>query len=154
METKTISIVHAREEYICHQCNCVTHSCAGLAKTLFDKYEYANCYATRWEPDIPGTIHYAMAPENNLQNIINMFAQYHPGAPREGSDPGDSSEHRKKYFIDCLKAVKKLNPKSLAFPIRIGCGLAQGSWEWYSSILQKFEDSTKIRIVLYDYSPK
>jgi len=149
METKHLDILKAREEYICHQCNCVSHGAAGLAAVLFANYTYADCYSTRWEPDKPGTINVARGGEPCEPNIINMFAQYNPGKPRDDDPVGDSAEHRKKYFISCLREIKKLNPKSLAFPAKIGCGLGGGNWEWYSSALQKFEEATKIPITIY-----
>ena len=108
METKHLDILKAREEYICHQCNCVTHSAAGLAAVLFANYSYADCYSTRIEPDVPGTIHYAKGNDPCDPNIINMFGQYNPGKPRDDSPVGDSAEHRKKYFLDCLRDRKSV----------------------------------------------
>jgi O-acetyl-ADP-ribose deacetylase (regulator of RNase III) len=150
METKHCDILKAREEYICHQCNCVSHGAAGLAAIIFANYSYADCYSTRWEPDKPGTIHLAKGYDPNEPNIINMFAQYNPGKAREDGEVGDTEEHRKKYFLDCLRAIKKLNPKSLAMPHKIGCGLAGGDHTWYYKAIEKFEESTKITIVMYD----
>ena len=151
METKHLDILLSREEYICHQCNCVSHGAAGLAATLFNKYSYADIYSVRWEPDIPGTIHYSLAPEPCDKNIINMFGQLFPGGPsdKELNGFGDTEDHRKKYFLDCLRSIKKLKPKSLAFPNRVGCNLALGDWAWYSSALIKFEEATKIPITIY-----
>lgn len=149
MEVHVGNLLDAREQYICHQCNCVTYTAAGVAAQLFEKYSYADCYSTRIEADKPGTIHYAKGSEPCEANIINMFSQLHPGKPRDVDPVGDSAEHRKKYFIMCLREIKKLTPKSLAMPWKIGCGMAAGSWEWYEAALQKFEEATKIPITLY-----
>ncbi len=150
MEVKHLDILDARDEYICHQCNCVSHGAAGLAASLFRKYSYADCYSTRFEPDKPGTIHMAKGTEPIHPAIINMFGQVFPGGPsdKQLNDFGDTEEHRKKYFLDCLRTIKKLNPKSLAFP-KIASGLALGDWIWFSSALQKFETATKIPITIY-----
>ena len=44
----------AQEQYIAHQCNCVTKRAAHLAKDMFAKYPYANIYKGRTQPDKPG----------------------------------------------------------------------------------------------------
>lgn len=151
METKHCDILRANDQYICHQCNCVSHGSAGLAAAIFAKHSYADCYSTRFEPDVPGTINVAKGYEPIDPIIINMFGQLFPGGPseKEINGFGDTEAHRKKYFLDCLRAIKKLNPKSLAIPNKISCGLALGSWAWYSAALIKFEESTKIPITIY-----
>lgn len=52
------NILNSREKYICQQCNCVTKSTKGLAKSIIDKYIWANPYKDRNKNnyDTPGTI--------------------------------------------------------------------------------------------------
>lgn len=52
------NILNSREMYICQQCNCVTKSAKGLAKSIIDKYIWANPYEDRNKNnyDTPGTI--------------------------------------------------------------------------------------------------
>ena len=130
------NILNASEDYIAHQCNCVTHNAAGVAAQIFQKWSYADCYATRWEQDTPGTITMGLGEKN----IINMFAQVYPGPPKDPNDPIDGFTARKKYFIQCLKQIADMIPQKsrIAFPAGIGCGLAQGDPKFYEAALNKF----------------
>jgi O-acetyl-ADP-ribose deacetylase (regulator of RNase III) len=144
------NLLSADEEYVCHQCNCVTRSAGGVAQAIFAKWSYADCYATRWAPDKPGTIHY-VKPSKDYRGVINMFAQYYPGSPQKADDPMDGFQMRKNYFVSCLKEIPKLKPKSLAFPKFVGCCIAGGVWEDYLKMLTKFSDVTNIPITLYEF---
>ncbi len=148
------SILMADQQYICHQCNCVSTKTAGLAKKLFEIYPWANSYLQRKEPSILGTIQIFNVPyvsgdepQDNV-GIINMYAQYYPGIPNQTND---SNLIRLNSFIKCLKCIIQIPElKSLAFPYKIGCGLAGGNWEQYENLLQKFSNLLKhIDIVLY-----
>jgi len=149
----TGNILSAEEQYIAHQCNCVTTTSAGLAKIIFTKWTHAECYYIRWAPDKPGTIEVRGDGKYHGRLIINMFAQYNPGKPPSADDPLDGFQARKKYFIMCLNEIKKLNPVSIAFPLYIGAGMAGGDHNFYKSALTKFADSN-INVVLYDLPPK
>ena len=144
------NILSAPEEYIAHQCNCVTHTASGIAQAIFTKWSYSDCYSIRWENDIPGTIEVRCGHLPQHKNIINMFAQYNPGKPINPDCPHDGYQARKKYFVMCLMEIKKLKPKSVAFPVRIGCGLAGGDWNFYNLALEKFAQG-EINVVLYDF---
>ena len=48
------SILNVEDQYIVHQLNCLTNRSAGLAKSMFDKFPYANVYAYRTYPHTPG----------------------------------------------------------------------------------------------------
>ena len=147
IQTIEKNILNATEEYICHQCNCVTREAAGLAAQLFQKWSYADCYSTRWEPDMPGTINIA----SERKSIINMFAQVYPGAPKDPNDKHDGFQARKKYFIYCLRAIAlNVEPNSsLAFPYKIGCGMAGGDWAFYELAINKFATINKLRVTFY-----
>lgn len=134
------------EQYIVHQCNCLTKGAAGLAKVLFDKYPYANVYADRTEPSVPGTID-VRGDCIFDRGIINLFGQYYPGGPT-GDEP---REQRVTWFINGLLAIKQLEwVESLAFPYQIGCGIAGGDWNRYNRILDKFaEKNPHIKMRIY-----
>lgn len=56
LNIRTGDLLQATEQYIAHQCNCVSRGARGLAKTLFAKYPHANVYQSRKSPSQPGTI--------------------------------------------------------------------------------------------------
>jgi O-acetyl-ADP-ribose deacetylase (regulator of RNase III) len=141
------NILSSQEQYIAHQCNCVTTYAAGLADVIFQKWSYADCYQIRWVSDVPGTID-VRGDGKSLRYVVNMFAQYNPGKPHNGDDVKDGYMARKRYFISCLNEIKKLKPQSVAFPLLVGCGLAGGDHSFYKSALEKF--SLQTDVVLYD----
>lgn len=129
IEIVTGSIIDAKEQYIAHQCNCLTNKSAGTAKAIFDAFPYANTYATRVEADVPGKI-IVLGNGKDQRYVINMFGQYYPGKPKYPNSALDGTFIREKYFHQCLLRVSKLDGlKSIAFPWRIGCNLGGGVWE-------------------------
>lgn len=149
-------IFSGTERYLCHQCNCVTTRSAYMAKSVFDKFPYADVYTQRTTPDKPGTIE---VRDNGLRSrrIVNMFGQYYPGKPRYPNSPKDGFGARIKYFRRCLYQMSQLlvGPNvSFAFPWRIGCGAAGGDWGRYIEILKDFEshinkDDIEANVVIY-----
>lgn len=125
-------------DYISHQCNATSvGQAAGIAKVIFEKYPYADCYLDRTEPSIPGTIQ-VCGDRLVERGIINMFSQYYPGGiPRNNEK--DNEPLRKKWFHQCLKEIANL-PKfnSIALPDHVGCGIAGGDWDWYLEQIEKF----------------
>ena len=81
-----------------------------------------------------------------------MFGQVNPGKPKIPDDPIDGFQVRKKYFVECLKKIGEMNPKSVAMPWEIGCGMAGGDWEFYKKVIDKFSESYKV--VLYKLPEK
>lgn len=84
------------------------------------------------------------------RRVINMCGQIHPGRPRApGSN--DSARDRERYFGQCLEAIGRLkNVTSVAFPHKIGCGLAGGSWRNYEALLRNFAAAhPQVRVVVY-----
>jgi len=138
------NVLDAKEDYICHQCNCITSNSMGLAKDLFERYPHANTYRNRrrYQPDThdkPGTILVA-------DRIINMFAQLSPGKPTKQ----ETRSMRLHWFEQCLTHISQLpNIKSIAMPSHIGCGLAGGDWKVYRGLLQQFVQDHNITVVLY-----
>lgn len=69
-----------------------------------------------------------------------MFAQIGPG---KGRNPADSAQQRLQYFRSCLQQLEQDLPADarIAFPYKIGCGLAGGNWDLYLVELQQFARS-------------
>ena len=158
--TKHGNILNCSESVILHQCNCVSTKPVGLANSIFNKYPYANIYKNRIEEYYtpkelglytPGTI----IVSYGHKIIINLFGQLNPGKP----NIIETSNKRQAYFLKGLKDIDAWlidHPeiKSIAVPYKIGCGMAGGNWETYSSYLQCFaDDHPNIDIVIYQLTP-
>lgn len=136
----TGDLLEATEQYIAHQCNCVTNTAAGLAYYLFRKYPHSNVYFFRTSHSTPGTIQVCGDGVNN-RYVINMYSQYYPGGAWDDFE-NDHYELRKDYFKNCLSEISKIpNIQSIAFPYKIGCGIAGGKWEDYLEMLNEFADN-------------
>lgn len=158
IEIITGNLLDAKEKYICHQCNCVSHMAAGVAKAIFDKFPYSDIYSIRHKGqdmiahDVPGT---NIIKGNGIDQrfVVNMLSQYYPG----GSYPhyeNDNTKSRQQYFHKCLKSLAKVpDLDSVAFPAGIGCGLAAGDWEWYYGTIKNFasyiEKMQHAKVVIY-----
>jgi O-acetyl-ADP-ribose deacetylase (regulator of RNase III) len=145
------NLLEAEERFIAHQCNCISIGSAGLAKSLFRKFPYANVYCTRKKrgEDKMGTIT-VCGNGSGKRYVINMFAQYNPGGPDKGRD---SPKGREFYFALCLRQIVSYNAitpiVSIAFPFKIGCGLAGGSWNNYFKMLNDFSDKNGFEVTIY-----
>jgi O-acetyl-ADP-ribose deacetylase (regulator of RNase III) len=152
IEIVTGDLLLATEKYIAHQCNCITQNSSGVAKAIFDKFPYANTYATRTEPDALTTIK-ILGNGQDQRYVINMFAQYYPGKPKYPHSSKDGIEIRGKYFHKCLLKIARIkNLESIAFPWRIGCNLGGGVWAHYLGNLTNFADFVEkqgVRVVIY-----
>src|SRR5574342_67230 len=131
-------LFNSQEKYLAHQCNCITNRAAHLAKDVFEKYPYADIYTERKNPDKPGTI-IVRGNGEDQRYVVALLAQYYPGKSRYPTNDLDGTEARKKYFFYSLKELsKEPNLESIAFPWKIGCGAAGGSWNFYLGIITKF----------------
>jgi O-acetyl-ADP-ribose deacetylase (regulator of RNase III) len=154
IEIITGDLLDAKEQYIAHQCNCLTQNSAGIAKAIFDKFPHADSYAARKEADTMGTIKiFGDGKENRY--VINMFTQFYPGKAKYPTSRKDGTQARQEAFNSCLWHMIGIdNLESIAFPYRIGCNLAGGDWEgFYLPILDRFssamKEHKKVRVVLY-----
>ena len=142
-------------KYIAHQCNCVSKGYSGLARTVFEKYPWANTYGSNkrkcGDIDIMG---------NGMDKrfVINMYSQYSPGKPSiHSSDP---YRLRLIWFQECLNKIREMdNLESIAFPYNIGCGLAGGKWEDYKKMIEDFDmncefELRNVKIYIIKYTGK
>ena len=131
-------------QIIAQQCNCKSKTCKGLSEDIANKYPYADFYSTRKEDSNPGTIKVVGSPKKGERYVCAMFAQLNPGKPKKG----DTSSQREGWFKECLGRISlKKGVKSVAFPYKIGCGLAGGNWVAYSSMIEKWaEENPNIKV--------
>lgn len=131
-------LLESEAKYIVHQTNCVSKSGAGLAHHLFKKFPYADTYKNREKEDTPGTI-VVRGNGEDQRFVINLMGQYYPGGLM--ADGPDTQKNRRSHFYKALFEISKLDSlESVAFPYRIGCGIAGGDWDWYFDMLLKFSD--------------
>lgn len=132
-------LLDATEQYIGHQTNCLSKSAAGLAKSLFDKFPYANSYVDREDEDVLGSIKIFGNGEDK-RFIINMYAQFYPGHSKYPDSIKDGIKTREKAFHQCLLKIARLpDLKSIALPYLIGCALGGGDWLHYLETLKNFD---------------
>jgi O-acetyl-ADP-ribose deacetylase (regulator of RNase III) len=135
-------------QYIVHQTNCISSGAAGLACWLFEKYPWANIYHERTigrYRHIPGNIYIRKDEALSEPHVINAMGQFIPGGPGEAALNNvryeETAKMRAAYFISCLQKIMKINDlKSIAFPYKIGCGNAEGDWEYYQKLINSFAD--------------
>lgn len=144
------NLLDATEQFIIHQCNCVTNQAKTLAKQIFDKYPYANTYKKRSNNkltyNVPGTID-IMGNGTDKRYIINMYSQFYP---QKAKFSNDSYEKRLIWFRDCLDQIYKIpNLESIALPYNIGCGVAGGNWEKYYNEIVIFANKIKKQVTIY-----
>jgi len=147
-------------KYLAHQCNCISVGAFGIAKVLFEKYSYADIYISRegvpfeqlpLSGEEPGNI---VIKGNGVDEryIINMLAQFWPGGVRYPYSAKDGYIARQRYFKDCLLKITKIEDlESIAFPYKIGCGIAGGNWEIYEKLIDIFASKVKADVYVYRF---
>lgn len=136
-------------QIIAQQCNCITKQGKGLSADIAAKFPHADFYSKRTKPSVPGTIE--VRGGNGKRWVCAMYAQYRPGGPNKG----DSVEDRVGWFQECLDRISKIkNLRHIAFPDKIGCGLAQGDWTTYYTMLYSFaEQNPTVRVTIVSRDP-
>ena len=82
-----------------------------------------------------------------------MFAQYSYGKP--GSyyfyARNETFESRENAFSQCLEAMDRI-PKDavIAFPYRIGCGLAGGNFKNYLKMIEELAKDREGKVIIVD----
>lgn len=156
-------------DIIVHQVNCVTKIGKGLSKSIFDKYPYANYYKIRKHiPDEPGKT-VILKPKKGEKGpmVGNLTGQFYPSRPggyykkfyhfktKDIKIPDDSKEDREQWFSIGLEDLEKQLDKikknkeniEIAFPYKIGSGMAGGNWNNYYKILEEWGNKREDFIV-------
>lgn len=139
-------ILNAKEQYICHQCNCTSVNAKGLAKTIFRRFPWSRVYhkdRSSWL----GEIRISQSPLKSTPSVIHMFAQDKPG----GYNGSPYVKHsRRMLFKGCLEKIAQVpGIKSLAFPKGIGCGLAGRDWDAYLALITTFAMKYGLHVRIY-----
>lgn len=150
------NLLECPHKYICHQVNCVSSYAAGIARCIFDQFPYSDIYSHREkcgrdELPLPGEEPGNIIVKGNGKDerfVINMLAQFYPGAPKYIDSPKDGFIARQNYFKRCLSKIEDIiDLDSVAFPYKIGCGIADGNWNIYEKLIDDFAKNMKYRDV-------
>jgi O-acetyl-ADP-ribose deacetylase (regulator of RNase III) len=146
-------LLEADDDYIVHQCNCMTKSAAGIARVIFDKFPWANVYAERKDlkppliGQMPGNID-IRGDGKDCRLVIALFGQFYGGGPAVSPRQLDHFFARRQMFDRGLELILQKVPEdgTVAFPWQIGCGLAGGDWEgWYEPRLDQFAQHARLK---------
>jgi O-acetyl-ADP-ribose deacetylase (regulator of RNase III) len=153
IEIITGDLLEATEKYICHQTNCVsTGGAGGIARIIFDRFPYADCYTGRTENSLPGTLD-IRGNGQDQRYVVNLHGQVYPGGITYPHSKLDGQEARRKHFYHGLLRLAKVpDLESVAFNWRIGCGIAGGVWEHYLGVLTNFADyvgKSNVKVSIY-----
>jgi len=142
-------LLQATEQFICHQCNCVTNRSAHLARIVFQHFPYADIYSKRVIPDELGNI-VIRGNGKDQRYVIALLGQYYPGRSKYPRGKKDGVLTREVAFMHCLDKVLLIkNLRSVAFPWKIGCGAAGGDWETYRRLIKFFAELVKSPVKIY-----
>ncbi len=155
MDLKIIdgNLFDATEQYLCHQCNCITTKAAHLAAAMFARFPEADVYSPRQSSPTRGTPSIDEQPGMIAirGRVIALFGQYYPSFPRYPDSKRDGYAAREGYFKQCLQRITGIpGLKSIAFPFQIGCGAAGGDWAKYRHMIREFaEDNPTVKVRVY-----
>jgi hypothetical protein len=101
LEVKDGDLLAAPEQWLAHQCNCITRHAAHLARDVFNKFPYANIYSNRATgTNILGNV--VVSGGQGRRLVLALLGQLRPGRS-QGS--GDDYETRYKFFCNCLNQL-------------------------------------------------
>lgn len=125
---------------IVHQGNATSRRSAGLAKQIFRRYPWANVYTqAAGIRRAMGLVMVRSAPKMSATrgDIACIIGQLRPGPPPR-DDTRDTAEKRASAFRRGLKTLfADERWRVFNFPWGIGCGLAQGKWSRYKSMISE-----------------
>ena len=131
----------------------------GLAKILFEKFPHADVYAERvpfvkgTQYSVPGTIE-VRGDGADLENrgVVNLMGQDRGGKPKSKAQ----KERRAEWFASGLQAIAEMDHlESIAFPFKIGCGIAGGSWPRFRAMIEDLAAARPdVRVVIVSLPPK
>jgi len=115
--------------------------------------------ATAGTRGVPGEIVIDQPPADAkpVPAVVGLFAQWdygrasthrggrpsvYPGYCPDNDQVGDTNRNRIFWFRQCLESfavqLKDVEHPKVAFPYKIGCGLAQGNWDVYRQLIEEW----------------
>ena len=130
-------LLKASEDIIGHQVNCKGVMGSGVAKLIKEKYPEAfafykdKCNATVDKQELLGVCQLVESAKG--KTVANLFGQLKYGRGKEQYTDYAALEGA---LIDLKNRAMKTN-SSIALPFNIGCGLANGSWDVVSKMIDE-----------------
>lgn len=139
-------------DMMCHQVNCLGAFGRGIAYTIANNFpRVKDAYMTlvslcNQKKELLGTAQ--LCAIDNNKYIINLFGQYDYGASKNkiytDYNAFENSLKILSGYADSFKLTR------IAFPYKIGCGLANGDWQIIESYIFKLANSNKnLNIKIY-----
>lgn len=155
-----LTIYHV--DAICHQVNCLTVRSHGLSRQIALKYPWADIYqkrrpvakrnlATLETRGVPGTLR--IFSKSGCPAIVCFLSQWDFGRcqnirQRKISPYVDTKENRETWFRQCLQELAQTPFQTVAFPFKMGCGLAGGDWSFYFGLIKIFAKTSGKKIII------
>ena len=146
---------------ICHQVNCLTVKSHGLSRLIAEKYPWADIYSFRTQlgrrnlatldtRGVPGTIKVFERMSN--PSVVCFLSQWDYGkcgqAKRLIHPYKDTEDNRTLWFEQCLHELGQTHFNTIAFPFKIGCGLAGGHWNTYCKLIMNFANTYQKHVII------
>ena len=159
IEYKTGDIFEGPEKHIAHGCNAQGVMRSGIAAQIVAKHPYAfECYRKLYESQGNRLeLGQAIWVPSNGRMIINLITQEFYGrdpnrryVSYEAVRKGIRNINANAHFAQRIESMAKVTGRveTVAFPL-IGAGLANGSWNVISGIIE--EEATNFQPVVYLY---
>ena len=139
-------LLSCNEKYIVHNCHCERGTgsarARGLTKAIFDRYTYANVYASKKLERTPGTISVMGDGSARQRFVVNLYGQRLSG--RTFNRFLERADSRPEWFAQGLTQLAQIGSElcSVAFPHRIGCQMLEGGdWTVYRQLIEDFAES-------------
>lgn len=152
-EHVVIDLFDCKADMLVHQTNATATRAKGLSSAMFHRFPYSNVYGSRkyGQIDKLGHIHTRTPAEGQSgPTVVACMAQKYPGGPYRMSD---GTLQRRQWFQQCLDNlmlhhVAHDHTKVIAFPYKIGCGLAKGDWTVYKGMIDEFARHVRARVLI------
>ncbi|MFP3389481.1 macro domain-containing protein [Brevibacillus sp. SIMBA_040] len=130
-------LLKASEDIIGHQVNCKGVMGSGVAKLIKEKYPEAfefykdKCNTTADKQELLGMCQ--LVECTNGKTVANLFGQLKYGRGKEQYTDYSALESA---LLELKNRAMNIN-SSIALPFNIGCGLANGSWDVVSKMIEE-----------------
>lgn len=159
VEHCSADITELKTDFLLHQANCslMSGKGAGLAKSIFTKWEYASIYDEMYQKRKPGTIIVSAPPENTTgPTVVHLLGQVKTGK----ADETETAEQRQRWFLEALKSFFKFLRDNhrhhdellrITIPHGVGCGLAGGHWPDYQEMIYQFAENCHNQLDIHSW---
>lgn len=142
------NLFDSKADVLCHQVNLYGVMGGGIAAEVRERFpdayrKYKNfCSEYKFSEQLLGTSLIVKTDATEKQYIANCFCQ------NESSKDGCLTNYEKmrECFIYVINWMKQNGKKSVAFPYKIGCGIAGGDWNIVEKIIEDVFKDIEVEI--------